>query len=213
MTPTPQQLQVRPIPMTTAKRLIVPNHYLHAWPGATKLAFGVFTGSRLQGAVTLGAGPANAHRLVEGAVADDCVTLSRLWLDDELPRNSESRVIGLLLRALRQHTKLGFVLSYADPAVGHVGTIYQATNWLYTGFSEASPLYSLDGGTPQHSRTVAQIYGTHSLAYLRGQGIDVEVVSQEPKHRYVYLLDPKLRAQLTVPVLPYPKREVTDGNA
>ena len=165
------------------------------------------------GALTLGAGPANAHRLIQGMTPDECITLTRFWLADELPRNSESRVIGIVLRALRKHTNLRFVVSYADPRAGHWGTIYAAGGWLYLGLSEGSALYSLDGGAPQHSRTVAQIHGTHSLVYLRRQGIDVVVVHQEPKHRYLFLLDPELRDRLTVPIQSYPKKEVTDADA
>ncbi len=36
---------------------------------------------------------------------------------------------------------LKFLAAYADPTAGHLGTIYQATNWLYTRLSEASPLF------------------------------------------------------------------------
>ena len=100
-----QSLEVRPIPIRTAKTLLVPKHYLHSLPGGTRLAFGVFLGNRLLGALTLGAGPANAHRLVDGAVPEECAVLSRLWLADELPGNSESRVLGVVIRALRGHTE------------------------------------------------------------------------------------------------------------
>ena len=43
-----------------AKVFIVNHHYLHTFPGATAMAFGVLLGGRLLGALTLGAGPANA---------------------------------------------------------------------------------------------------------------------------------------------------------
>jgi hypothetical protein len=134
-----------------AKRLLEREHYLHSLPGGTKLAFGAFSGTRLMGALTLGAGPANAYALVNGATPDDCLTLSRLWLSDELPRNSESRFIGIVIRALKRNTGLSFLVSYADPAQGHLGTIYQATGWVYTGLSQATPLYDTgmaDATTP-----------------------------------------------------------------
>lgn len=211
--PALHDLAVRPVPVRAAKALLVREHYLHSWPGATQFAFGVFAGARMMGALAFGAGPINAHRLVDGARPGDCITLTRLWLADELPRNAESRVIGVVLRSLRKHTGLGFVVSYADPSAGHLGFVYQASGWTYTGLSEGSPLYSLNGGVPQHSRTVAQLYGTHSLSYLRDQGINVAVIQQEPKHRYVYLLDPALRDRLAVPALPYPKLEAADADA
>ena len=117
-TPTPalHSIQVRPIPVKIAKEIIVRNHYLPSVPGGTQMTFGVFLEHRLMGAMALGVGPFNAHRLVEGAAPADCLTLSRLWLSEELPKNSESRVLGVVLRSLRKHTNLKFLLSYADPA-------------------------------------------------------------------------------------------------
>ena len=178
----------------------------------SKLAFGVFASSSLAGVLTLGVGPKNAHRLVRDAGPDDCLTLTRLWLDDQLPRNAASRVLGLVIRALRRHTSLRFVLSYADPAAGHVGTVYQATGWLYTGLSEGTPLYDLGDGIPRHSRSLGHAYGTRSLAYLHAQGIDVRLVAQGRKHRYLFPLHHSARERLTVPILPYPKREAPDGD-
>jgi hypothetical protein len=146
-----QSLQVRPIPLAVAKELIVWEHYLHSLPGGTQLAFGVFLEQRLLGALTLGAGPANAYALVAGAARSDCLTLTRLWLSDELPTYSESRVLGVVIQALRRNTPVKFLVTYSDPAQGHLGTIYQATNWLYTGRSQPLPsttLATASGTTP-----------------------------------------------------------------
>ena len=202
-----QQLVVRPIPVRVAKIVLSREHYLHSLPGGTRLALGVFVGAQLLGAITLGVGPKNGHRLVDGATPDDVITLSRLWLADELPPNSESRVLGVILRSLRRHTSLRFVLTYADPGAGHVGTIYQATGWLYTGTSEAMPMLDLGDGIGRHSRSVAHAYGTHSRRHFARHGVSVQLIKQASKHRYLYPLDPSIRHQLTVPVLPYPKRE------
>ena len=206
-----QALRVAPIGHTTAKAILVRHHYMHSLPGGTKLTFGVFLGSRLLGALTFGVGPMNAHRLVEGATGDDCLTLTRLWLSDELPRNSESRVLGIVLRALQRHTSAKFLLTYADPAQGHAGTIYQATNWLYIGLSQAMPLYDLGDGRLQQSRSLAHAFGTHSVRYFKRHGVEIAVIPQAPKHRYVHFLDPSWRARLHILALPYPKTEATDA--
>ncbi len=206
-----QSLLVKPIPMAVARELLVLWHYLHSFPGGTQLAFGVFWVLRLMGALTLGAGPAQAHRLVEGACPQDCLVLTRLWLSDELPLYSESRVLGIILRALRNSTEVKFLISYADPTQGHVGYVYQATNWLYTGLSQATPLYDIGDGQLYHSRTLSQIYGTHSLKYLREHGVQAKLVPQAPKHRYIYFLDPSWKERLKVPVLPYPKLNMEFG--
>ena len=101
-TPALQSIQVRPVSVRIAKEILVGNHYLHSMPGGTQMTFGVFLGQRLLGAMALGVGPFNAYRLVEGAAPTDCLTLSRLWLSEELPKNSESRVLGVVMRSLRR---------------------------------------------------------------------------------------------------------------
>ncbi len=210
-----QSLLVKPVPFVVAKRLIERNHYLHTFPGGTKLTFGVFIDNRLQGAISLGAGPTNAYNLVYRAQPDDCLVLTRLWLFDDLPRNSESKVISIVIRALKQNTHIKFMVSYADPSQGHVGTIYQATNWLYTGLSEAMPLYNLGDGIARQSRSLAHGFGTHSVKHLIDCGINVTLVPQSCKHRYIYFLDPSWRSRLKPQVLPYPKKgeiEISSDN-
>ena len=209
-TPTPalQTVNVQPIPVLLARQLVEKHHYLHSLPGGTSLAFGAFTGSRLRGALTLGVGPLKAHSLVQGASPKDCLTLTRLWLYDELPKNSESRFIGVVLRFLRRYTSLKFLVSYADPAQGHLGGIYQATNWVYTGPSEAMPLYDIGDGKARHSRSLSHAYGTHSVQHFSRHGVLVKLVPQQAKHRYLYFLDGAWRGRLEVPELAYPKREV-----
>jgi hypothetical protein len=200
-------LNITPISQIDAKEILIPNHYLHSFPGGTKLSFGVYLDARLLGALTFGVGPYLGYKLVKDASPDDVVTLTRLWLSDDLPRNSESRVLGFVLRSLRKETSLKFVLAYSDPAAGHLGTIYQATNWLYTGLSSATPLYDIGDGIPHHSRSLAHQLGSHSIRYLTSQGIMVKTVPQMAKHRYIHFLDDSWRTRLLVPVLPYPKKE------
>ena len=204
-----KDLNIAPISQIDAKEILIPNHYLHSFPGGTKLSFGVYLDARLLGALTFGVGPYLGYKLVKDASPDDVVTLTRLWLSDGLPKNSESRVIGIVLRSLRKETSLKFVLAYSDPAAGHVGTIYQATNWLYTGLSSATPLYDIGDGIIHHSRSLAHQLGSHSIRYLTYRGIVVKTVPQMAKHRYIYFLDDSWRTRLLVPVLPYPKK---DGN-
>jgi hypothetical protein len=205
--PVLEEIRVMAISQIEAKKLLVQNHYLHSFPGGTMLSFGVFFKDRLLGVVTLGIGPYRGYGHILGANQKDCLTLTRLWLSDELPRNSESKVIGIVLRALKRDTSLKYVLAYSDPTAGHVGTIYQATNWLYIGISAATPLYSVEGGLPCHSRTLGHKLGSHSIRYLTSRGLDVKTVPQSPKHRYIYFLDQSWRSRLTLPILPYPKKE------
>jgi hypothetical protein len=197
-------LRIGIIPDIVAREVFVRYHYLHSMPACNSLLFGAYDGSgHLVGAMSFGSGPRMMHRLVHGATQKDYLVLTRFWMADEMPRNSESRFLGLVFKALRR-TSVRFLVSYADPAAGHVGYIYQATNWIYTGQPSTRPLLSF-GDRVIHSRSVNTVLGSASVRRLRGMGLDVRTVEQPGKHRYIYFLDKRWRKRLTVDPLPYPK--------
>lgn len=199
----PKDIRVQTIPHRLAKPMIVRHHYLHAWPASSGLSFGLFAGQRLLGVIVLGSGPTNAHALVDQATHSDCLVISRVWLDDALPRNSESRCLSIVARLLRQNTSIKFLLSYADPSAGHGGGIYAGAGWLYIGESQATPLLDFGDGKARHSRSVAHVLGTHGLAYFHDRGIAVQKVPQSPKRRFIRFIDPAWQSKLLPPVLPY----------
>lgn len=201
-----KDLILKPIPGRIASKLIVENHYSHAWPaGGGRAPFGVFCGDALRGCIVYSTGACpQTHLLVEGTSRFQYLELTRLWLHDSLGKNAESRVIALSIRLLKRHAPwLKWLISYADPNVGHQGTIYQATNWLYTGLGAEQPQLVLDGKVT-HRRTVSNRYGSSERGYLKSLGIKVETQEVLGKHRYIYFLDPSWRPRLRLPVLPYP---------
>ena len=209
---TPKEIVIKPISHSITRQICIKKHYLHSYPGGSVLNFGIFASEHLLGVAVLGVGPANLHCLFRDAQGHQVLCLSRLWLSDKLPHNSESRFIGVVLRSLKKYSGLKFLVSYADPTQGHLGTIYQATGWLYTGLSQATPLYDVGDGKARHSRSLSHAFGTHSLEHFSCHGIQVKLVPQQAKHRYVYFLDPAWREMLRVPALPYPKLEVPDAD-
>jgi hypothetical protein len=122
----PKTLLVEPAAPSVVRSLIETQHYLHSMPPAPRLCFGVHLDGILSGALVFTSGARHGHRLLAAAEPHQVATLARLWLADELPRNSESRVLGVVLRHLRRTTDWKLLLTYADPSAGHVGTIYQA---------------------------------------------------------------------------------------
>lgn len=208
-----RRLEVLPITHAAGKSIIERYHYLHSYPGGTQLAIGIFLEEKIVGAMALGVGSFNGHALVEGATQRDCLTLSRFWLSDELPKNSASRVLGVLMGMLRRNTSVKFLLTYADPSQGHIGTIYQATNWIYTGMSVPMSLYSIGDGAPKHSRSFSQEYGIRSVRHFSSHGITLTETLQPPKHRYVKFLVPSWRRYLRIPEMTYPKKEERDEDS
>ena len=115
----PRDLLVRPVPARVAKQICVAHHYLASYPGGPLLNFGIFFGSSLLGVAVLGVGPANIHGFFLDAEPTEVSCLARLWLDDRLGRNSESRVLSVIIRQLRRHQDvIRAVVAYSDPLAG-----------------------------------------------------------------------------------------------
>lgn len=133
----------------------------------------------------------------------DVVELTRLWVDDSAPRNGESFLIGRSIR----HAGKPIIVSFADTGAGHVGTIYQATNWLYTGLSAKRTSWTISGES-KHGQTWADKMTSEEIRAEFGDRFSL--VPRTRKHRYIYITAAgakrrKILSALRYPVLPYPK--------
>lgn len=198
-------LRVEPVAPAAIRSLIEKEHYLHSMPPAPRMCFAVSLDGDLAGAVVFTSGSRHCHRLLAGAQPHDVATLARMWLADDLPRNSESRVIGVVLRHLKRETDWKLLLSYADPGARHVGTIYQASGWLYLGRGEPTSYVRLPDGALRHPRSIYDQYGTNRVSHLRATGVDAERVAVLGKYRYAFMLDPSWRWRIAAPILAYPR--------
>lgn len=132
--------------------------------------------------------------------------LHRLVLLDECPRNSESWFVAQSLRLLHQdRPQIRGVISFADPAEGHVGTIYQALNALYCGSSGTAIFYRDATGRLRHPRQCG-VSITRTMARERGWTPE----RRPAKHRYLLLVgSPSDRrwalSHLLLVPKPYPK--------
>jgi len=194
-----RSLVVRDVSPRQLSAMMTDFHYLHSMPPAAVACFGVFLDEVLVGGVVLTTGARHGHRMLAGSRSIDVLTLARLYLVDDIPKNAESRVLGIVTREMRRRHCVRALLSYADPAAGHAGTIYKAAGWTYMGRSEPTRYLDFGDGVLRHPRSVSTAYGTCSPRRLARQGIQVRAVETEPKHRFCYLLDSSWAWRLTVP--------------
>jgi hypothetical protein len=179
--------------------MITNDHYLHSMPIAASCCFGVFLDDELVGGAVFTMGARHGHRMLAGSKSGDVVTLARLYLIDEIPKNAESRVLGIVTREIRRRRGVRALLSYADPAVGHSGTIYKAAGWTYLGRGESTRYLDFGDGELRHPRSVSTAYGTCSPRRLARMGVQVRAVETEGKHRFCYLLDRSWAWRLAAP--------------
>jgi hypothetical protein len=176
--------RVQPVTYEETKHFILNIHYARRMPSIS-YAFGLLKGGELLGVVTYGM-PASQH-LCRGVCGDEkkdiVIELNRLCL----LKNGKNEASMLVSRSLKMLPKPMVVVSYADTAQGHLGTVYQACNFLFTGSTrERTDIASADG---KHSR--------HNLGDL------TQRQNRSSKHRYIYLVGTHAQVRELQGVLKY----------
>mgnify|MGYP003652355422 FL=1 len=182
---------VKQIEYDDTKPFILDIHYAKRMPSIS-YAYGLFCENKLVGIVSYGS-PASPS-LCKGVAGLEnksiVLELNRLVLKYN-NKNEASYLVGNSLKLL---PKPKIIVSYADTKQDHVGFIYQATNFLFTGTSK--PRTDMAGKDGKHSR--------HNL------GDRTKRVFRSSKHRYIYIIANKkdkkqLLKDLKYPLMGYPK--------
>lgn len=193
----------------TAMSTVIEKHYLHR-KCPCSYAFGLFENgtNKLMGVIVYGV-PCSST-LLKGICGEEemhnIYELNRLWVDDEVPKNGESFLVGNTIKRLDKE----IIVSFADTSQNHVGTIYQATNFLYCGLSAKFKDPKVKGLENMHHATYA--YGMTMKQLKEKYGAENVYYAERPrKHRYIYFNCNKRRkkellAKLRYKVIPYPKK-------
>lgn len=206
---SPLQLKFRPISNHTATIVAIESHYAHRKCPIT-WAFGAFFNEKLEGILTVGKPP--SLNICIGALGrekmDKVWELNRLWMSEKCPKNSESRFIGWSLRQLKKIKPSLVIVSYADTEQSHIGTVYRATNWIYTGLTKPLMDYQIEG-VKMHAKSVSDSVGKANEKKNKKQllkelyGDKFIMKERSKKHRFVYFCDPKDAKLLKWEVIPY----------
>jgi hypothetical protein len=202
-------MEIKQIDYNTAMRVVVERHYLHR-KAPCSVAFGLFFNGTLSGVICYGT-PSSAplrSGICGPEYSHDVIELTRLWIDDLCPKNSESFLIGNTLKRCGKK----IVVSYAEKEKGHIGTVYQATNFIYTGLSAKRTNWTVEG-LDLHCQTLADKYSADEIRLKYGDKF--RLVERSRKHRYVFFNAKKserktLLSSLRYKVLPYPKLEMLE---
>ena len=119
-----------------------------------------------------------------------------------LKHNRKNEASYLVSKSLKLLPKPKIVVSYADTEQNHLGIVYQACNFLFTGTTkQRTDMAAGEGKHPRHGLKNPQIR-----------------MNRSPKHRYVYICaDKKTKKEilndLTYPILKYPKERLHNDTA
>lgn len=170
---------------------------------AARVRIGVWEDGSFVGCVLFsrGASPLLGHRYGLGPL--EVAELARVALTTH--RTPVSRILAIAVKMYgRQCPGTRLLVSFADPAEGHVGTIYQAAGWTYTGQSRPTDQFFRDGRWVHRRDVKGTVIFGRAHKRVDWDGLPKRVVPG--KHRYVLVLDETLRDAVTVDGQPYPKR-------
>jgi len=197
-------LKVKPIKPFEAEPWLLQKHYAKRLPQII-YAFGLYDPD-LIGVVTYGlpASPNLCMGICGVPYKDIVIELNRLCINDGVP-NGASKLVSESLKML---PKPSIVVSYADTDQGHVGYVYQATNFLYTGLSAIRVDWQIKGLENKHARhmgkTLEQIKREH--------GDDFYYKQRSRKHRYIYFVGSKKDKKILLNALKYPINNYPKGD-
>ena len=187
-----EEYEIHQIPNRNAQEMIVENHYLHRKAPAM-FSYGLFDKTGFMVGCVIYGKPASPS-LCKGVAGEDesqnVIELTRLWIADITPKNAESFLIGNTLKMLPKQYDI--IVSYAEIGAGHSGTVYQATNWIYTGLSSAHVEWRLEGQGNKHSRHLFDEHGGIEGAkkFYRDK---LKRIERGRKHRYIFFRGSKAR--------------------
>ena len=185
------KMSVSPIKPWETHQWLLLKHYAKRLPTITD-SFGLYENNILVGVLTFGV-PASPY-LCKGICGEEYSgivrELNRLCLLD----NKKNHASFFIARGMRLLSKPKIIVSYADTEQGHIGKVYQACNFLYTGATKERTDVDTGG---RHARHIK------GLDYTKRK-------SRSSKHRYIYFLGSKkeckkLRSCLRYSIQPYPK--------
>ena len=174
-------------------------HYAKRWPSVS-YRFGLFYSDELVGVVTYGTPSSSTLRsgIAGERYKNDVLELNRLGL--KYNRSNEASV--LVGRSIKLLPRNKIIVSFADTSQGHVGYVYQATNFFYTGLSAKRTNWVVKGKEHLHGQSIADefrnrrskqptLWGdevTKGRAALMREkyGEDFTLNDRPRKHRYIY---------------------------
>lgn len=214
-----KDILVKPINARSANALVKKVHYSGKVVANSNLHFGVFLNGKLEGVMSFGS-PMDKSKvlpLVKDTKWSDMLELNRMAFSDVLPKNSESRALGVALRLIKKHyPNIEWVLSFSDGTQCGDGTIYRASGFNLTGIRENKSIFLMPDGQVLAGLTLEDCFNTEQVKRVsRFVGVEHKYRTRTAwvklgaraldgfQLRYIYFLNKDAKQRLTVPILPF----------
>lgn len=150
-----KDIVVKVIPSRIAMPFVQKYHYSGKVVQNSSLHFGCFLDGKLHGVMSFGASM-DKRRVINLVTTDnkteatkwnEFLELNRMAFDDYLPRNSESRCLGIAFRLIRKNAPhIKWVISFSDATASGDGTIYRASGFVLTQINKNKSILVMPDG-------------------------------------------------------------------
>lgn len=117
-------------------------------PTVTKECLGIYISGELEGVITLGYGTRPKHtikRMFPSLDAPDYLEIGRMCINNDFKTNTESQMLSKTMKYVKKHLpEVKLIFTWANGLLGRIGTVYQASNFLYGGYIKTE-CYVKDG--------------------------------------------------------------------
>ena len=187
-------------------------HYAGRFPSVSK-SYALDIDGELEGVITYGKPSSSPLRtgIAGPDMASHVLELNRLCLRGNI-KNDASWLVASSLKALAGDY---IIVSYADTHQGHMGTVYQASNFLYTGLSAKRTDWAVRGKEHLHGQTIADEFrGQPNRSKLMRDkyGDDFYLKPRPLKHRYVFITGGRAFKREALSSLRYEVQEYPERN-
>ena len=133
-------------------------HYAKSVP-SVQYGYNVYQDGEWCGVILYGSGATPNIASPFGMIQGEVLELVRVALNGK--QNTTSECVAASLRKLHEDApQIKIVVSFADEDQNHVGTIYQATNWIYLGrYNKGERAAFIINGKKTHPRTIGSAGG------------------------------------------------------
>lgn len=197
-----KDIHVRPISAADATRLVKLIHYSGKVAAGSMLHLGVFLNERLEGVMSFGSSIDKRKMLpiVRETGWNGFLELNRMAFSDRLPRNSESRALGVAIRLIKKnYPHVEWIVSFADGTQCGDGTIYRASGFALTAIRKNKTLLRMPDGSITSDLSL-NLGKTGTAGEWKRKG-----ATPLPGYqlRYIYFMSEAVRARCTCDIIPF----------
>lgn len=163
----------------SVKAFLLRHHYLKSLPRGINRTYILSVKGVIKGIALFG--------YPVGKMSNRITELKRFCLSEDCPKNTASWFMSKCMKHLKLDKTIDTVISYADPTQGHQGTIYKASNFVYSGKQVQGTPYFRIKGQKVYYRNLMHYDKYKGYASMYKSGI-LKMSRMRPKHVFKYEL-------------------------